>query len=74
MNGRLEWKDGLLFTHGNGDFTDIHLLANGDDRRMQLEELTAKSGNGTAKLSALVERTGSGTFKIHAGPTWTSSR
>src|SRR5512133_1989077 len=66
VNGRLEWKNGLLFTHGSGNFIDIHLLATGDERRIQLEELTARSGNGTAKLSALVERTGSKTFKIHA--------
>jgi translocation and assembly module TamB len=66
VKGTLEWKDGLLFTHGNGDFTDIHLLASGDNHRMQLEELTAKSGSGKAKLSALVEGTGSETLKIHA--------
>ncbi|BDG04789.1 translocation/assembly module TamB [Anaeromyxobacter oryzae] len=66
VKGRIEWKDGAVFTHGSGSFTGMHLVASGDDRRMQLEELTAKSGKGTAKLSAVVERTGSGTFKIHA--------
>lgn len=66
VKGRLEWKNGLLFTHGAGNFTDIHLLATGDERRIQLEELTARSGNGTAKLSARVDRTGARTFKIHA--------
>jgi translocation and assembly module TamB len=65
-NGRVEWKDGLVFTHGSGNFTDIHLLARGDERRIQLEELTARSGNGNAKLSASGERTGSDTFKLHA--------
>ncbi len=66
VKGRLEWKDGLLFTHGNGDFTNIHFLATGDNDRIELEELTAKSGNGTARLSALATRTGSKTFKLHA--------
>jgi translocation and assembly module TamB len=66
VNGRLEWKDGLLFTHENGDFTNIHLLATGHNDRIELEELTARSGSGTAKLSALATRTGSKTFKLHA--------
>src|SRR5512133_3718136 len=66
VNGRLEWKNGLLFTHGSGNFIDIHLLATGDERRIQLEELTARSGHGTAKLSDRVDRTGSKTFKVHA--------
>lgn len=66
VTGRLEWKDGSLFTHGNGDFTRIHLLASGDSSRIELTELTARSGNGTAKLSALATRTGSETFKLHA--------
>ena len=66
VNGRLEWKDGLLFTHENGEFTNIHLLAIGHNDRIELEELTARSGSGTAKLSALATRTGSETFKLHA--------
>jgi len=66
VNGRLEWKDGLLFIRGNGDFTNVHLLARGDNDRIELEELTARSGSGTAKLSALATRTGGKTFKLHA--------
>lgn len=66
VKGRLEWKDGLLSTHGNGDFTNIHLLAIGDNDRIELKELSAKSGSGTAKLSALATRTGSKEFKLHA--------
>jgi translocation and assembly module TamB len=66
VKGRLEWKGGLIFTHGNGDFTDVHLLAIGDNDRIELKELTARSGSGTAKLSALATRTGSKTFKLHA--------
>ena len=63
--GQLEWKDGTLFTHGSGDFKFIHLLASGDNNHVDLKELTAKSGQGTAKLSAHAERNGSG-FKLHA--------
>jgi translocation and assembly module TamB len=66
VNGRLEWKDGLLSTQGNGDFANVHLLASGDNDRLELEELTARSGSGTAKLSALATRTGDKTFKLHA--------
>lgn len=66
VKGRLEWKDGLLFTHGNGDFTSIHLLVLGDSDRVELQELTAKSGRGTLKLSAVATRTGGKAFKVHA--------
>ena len=66
VNGRLEWKDGLLSTPGNGEFTNVHLRANGNNDRIELEELTARSGSGTAKLSALATRAGGETFKLHA--------
>jgi translocation and assembly module TamB len=66
VNGRLEWKDGLVVTQENGDFKNIHLLASGDNDRIQLEELTARGGSGRAKLSALATRTGGKPFKLHA--------
>jgi translocation and assembly module TamB len=66
VNGTLEWKDGIVFTHGNGDFTNVHLRARGDNDRLQLEELSARSGRGTAKLAALATRTGSAAFRLHA--------
>ncbi|MFL5302234.1 MAG: translocation/assembly module TamB domain-containing protein [Anaeromyxobacteraceae bacterium] len=66
VNGTLEWRDGLVFTHGNGDFTNIHLRARGDNDRLEVEELSAKSGSGTAKLAALATRAGGGRFKLHA--------
>jgi translocation and assembly module TamB len=66
VNGTLEWRDGLVFTHGSGDFTKIHLRARGDNDRLEVEELSAKSGSGTAKLAALATRTAGRQFKLHA--------
>jgi len=66
VNGTLEWKEGLVFTHGNGDFTHIHLRARGNNDRLELEELSARSGSGRAKLAALATRTSGRTFKLHA--------
>ncbi|WP_242354246.1 translocation/assembly module TamB domain-containing protein [Anaeromyxobacter sp. SG64] len=66
VNGRLEWKDGLVFTRENGEFTKVHLLARGDNDRIELQDLSATAGGGTAKLSAQATRTGSKAFKLHA--------
>jgi translocation and assembly module TamB len=65
-SGTIEWKDGFVFTHGNGDFTAIRLRARGDDDRIEIEELSAKSGRGTAKLAALATRNQRGAFELHA--------
>jgi translocation and assembly module TamB len=56
VRGRLEWKDGRLGIAGLGDYRDIHLLMHGDDTRMVLEKLTARSGGGSARLTASAER------------------
>ncbi|HET7826515.1 MAG TPA: translocation/assembly module TamB domain-containing protein, partial [Anaeromyxobacter sp.] len=66
VSGTLEWKDGVLGTHANGDFTDIQLRARGDNDRIELQQLSAKSGHGTAKLAALATRTDRGAFQLHA--------
>lgn len=66
VNGSLDWKDGLVFTHGSGDFKEIQLRVRGDNDHLELQELSAKSGSGTAKLAALATRSGGRSFKLHA--------
>ncbi len=39
-----------------GDFRDIHLALHGDTDRIVLDELTAKSGGGHAKVTAALAR------------------
>ncbi len=52
VSGRLEWTGGLVAITGLGEYKDIHLAVNGDDQKLILDELTAKSGNGTARVTA----------------------
>jgi translocation and assembly module TamB len=63
--GQLEWKNGVLETDGFGDFHDLHLLAHASNDKLQLDDLSMKSGKGSAKLSALAERAGD-RFNVHA--------
>ncbi len=66
VRGRLQWKDGRLVVAGLGEYGNIHLLLNGDDRRLVLEELTASSDGGTARLTGSAEREPGAGFKIEA--------
>lgn len=51
INGRVEWKSGQLAITGLGEYRDIHLAVHGDEQKLVLDELTAKSGNGTARIT-----------------------
>jgi translocation and assembly module TamB len=51
INGRVEWRDGQLAITGLGEYRDIHLAVHGDEQKLVLDELTAKSGNGTARIT-----------------------
>ena len=51
INGRVEWKGGQLAITGLGGYRDIHLAVHGDEQKLLLDELTAKSGNGTARIT-----------------------
>lgn len=66
VQGRMEWKDGLLSVAGNGRYEGIHLLVEGNNRRVEVKELTAKSSDGDAKIYALAEDQGDGRFKLQA--------
>jgi translocation and assembly module TamB len=52
VTGRVEWSDGLLAITGLGEYKNIHLAIHGDDQKLVLDELSAKSGNGTARITA----------------------
>jgi translocation and assembly module TamB len=66
LEGRLEWRDGRLVLAGLGEFRDIHLLLHGDENRIVLHELAARSGAGTARLSATAERLAGGQLELAA--------
>ena len=51
VSGRLEWTDGLLAITGLGEYHDIHLAVHGDDQKLILDELRARSGNGMARVT-----------------------
>ncbi len=56
--GRLEWKEGRLAVRGFGHYEQIHLALRGDEQSIVLEELTARSGDGMAKVTAHTKRVG----------------
>lgn len=63
--GRVEWTDGLLAITGLGEYHDIHLAVHGDDQKLVLDELRAKSGNGTARVTGDAAHA-SGTYHFSA--------
>ncbi|MFL5319509.1 MAG: translocation/assembly module TamB domain-containing protein, partial [Myxococcaceae bacterium] len=66
VNGRIEWKNGQASIAGSGNYEAIHVLIEGNNQRVELKELTAKSADGEAKLYALAEDVGSGKLKLTA--------
>ena len=60
LNGRLEWRNGVIATSGYGQFQEVHLALHGDQDWITLDHLTAKSGEGSAHLSGSAERTADG--------------
>jgi translocation and assembly module TamB len=65
VTGRVEWSNGLLAVTGLGEYKDIHLALHGDDQKLVLDELRAKSGNGTARITADAAHA-SGGYHFHA--------
>jgi hypothetical protein len=51
INGQLEWKKGHVAITGFGEYDDVHLALHGDEKRLQLDELAAKSGHGHARVT-----------------------
>lgn len=58
VQGQFEWKEGALALAGSGEYRDLHLLVRGTHERIVLEELTAKAGDGNARLSGEAVREG----------------
>jgi translocation and assembly module TamB len=52
VSGRLEWKDGVLAVTGLGEYRKIHLAVHGDEGGINLDELSAAAGAGTARVTA----------------------
>jgi translocation and assembly module TamB len=65
IDGRAEWRDGQLAITGLGEYRDIHLAVHGDEQKLVLDELTAKSGNGTARITGDAAHTG-GSYRFAA--------
>ncbi|WP_233602438.1 translocation/assembly module TamB, partial [Corallococcus sp. CA047B] len=65
FKGDLNWKDGKLGLMGFGEFHDIQLALNASQERIDLKQLTAKSGGGSLELTANAVRQGkSGEFVL----------
>ncbi|HYX91261.1 MAG TPA: hypothetical protein VE782_06850, partial [Myxococcaceae bacterium] len=58
LQGRVEWRDGRLALMGYGQYRRIHLVLQGTQDAIALEDLTAESGNGQLKLTARGDRRG----------------
>ncbi|MFP2901821.1 translocation/assembly module TamB domain-containing protein [Corallococcus sp. 4LFB] len=58
FKGALAWKDGKLGLMGYGEYHDIQLALNASQQRIELKQLTAKSGNGSLALTATANRQG----------------
>jgi translocation and assembly module TamB len=58
FSGRLECKKCELDLDGMGSFRDIHLALHADTNKLVLDELTARSGAGRARVTATLARKG----------------
>ena len=50
LGGRLDWKDGVVAVTGFGEYKNIHLALHGDQANLVLDELSASSGAGSARV------------------------
>jgi len=66
LDGRLEWKDGVLGVTEFGEYRDIHLALHGDDKGIVLDELKAANGSGHARLTGTAKRAGGNAYDITA--------
>ena len=66
LDGRLEWKDGVLGVTEFGEYRDIHLALHGDDKAVVLDELKAASGSGHARLTGTATRAGGNAYDVTA--------
>ncbi|MHB8877566.1 MAG: translocation/assembly module TamB domain-containing protein [Myxococcaceae bacterium] len=61
--GSVEWSDGRLGLQGYGEYRSIHLLLDVTADRFRLRELVARSGAGSARVTAEATRSG-GQFRV----------
>lgn len=66
FKGRVELKQGALTVTGFGAYHDVHLALHGDDTNLTLDELSAKSGDGHAKLTAQATHQGGRGYRFTA--------
>lgn len=52
LGGRIEWRNGVVSVDGLGAYQDVHLLASGRDRTLQVDDLTLHAVDGTGRLTA----------------------
>jgi translocation and assembly module TamB len=67
VSGRVECTRCELQLDSMGDFQDIHLALHGDTNRIVLDELTAKSGAGHARVTAALARNSDGSAYTLSG-------
>jgi translocation and assembly module TamB len=60
LAGKLAWKNGRLMLAGYGELRDIALDLHGDSSQMVLDRLFARSGSGSANVTAKATRSGDG--------------
>jgi translocation and assembly module TamB len=64
FDGRIEWRQGRLVLAGLGSYQNVHLLFHGNNDEMVLEDLSADSRTGKAKLSARAARSSGNELKF----------
>ena len=65
FSGRVECTRCELEVDGMGDFKDVHLALHADTNKIVLDELTAKSGGGHARVTASLSRAaGHGAYEL----------
>ena len=66
FTGRLEWKDGIVAITGFGEYKQVHLALHGDEDEVALDELTAASGEGKARVTGHAKHLQGGDYDVAA--------
>ncbi|MBF5046179.1 translocation/assembly module TamB [Aggregicoccus sp. 17bor-14] len=64
FQGQLELSRGVLAYEGYTPLRELHLALQGNNERVEVKDLSARSGAGSVQLSALATRTGGSRFDI----------
>ncbi|MCI0672271.1 MAG: translocation/assembly module TamB, partial [Myxococcaceae bacterium] len=65
LDGDVEWRNGRVTLAGLGEYRDVHLKVTGSRERIRLEDLSARSGAGSARLAGEADRSG-GQYQLRA--------